>query len=159
MNEQDRSIKEILEVLKGRGQTLATAESLTAGLVAATIANVPGASAVLRGGVVVYATDLKGTLAGVPTDLLEAKGPVDPEVAVALANGVRATCQADWGIATTGVAGPDPQDGKPVGMVYIAVAGPEGAAVRELSLSGDRAAIRLQTVAAVVSLLKEQLDI
>lgn len=157
MNPQDQSIKNVLEVLKSRGQTLATAESLTAGLVTAAIANVPGASAVLRGGLVVYATDLKGELANVPNELLEAKGPVDPATAEALAVGTRKRCKADWGLATTGVAGPDPQDGKPVGMVYVAVAGPQGTAIRELSLTGDRAAIRTQTVTAVIELFAEQL--
>lgn len=157
MDPQDQAIKDVLEILKSRDQTLATAESLTAGLVAASIANVPGASAVLRGGLVVYATDLKGELANVPAELLEAKGPVDPATAEALAAGARARCKADWGLATTGVAGPDPQDSKPVGMVYIAVAGPESTTVRELSLTGDRAAIRAQTVTAVIELLAEQL--
>lgn len=157
MDKQEQAIKKVLEILRARRQTLATAESLTAGLVAATIANVPGASAVLRGGVIVYATDLKGELANVPAELLAAKGPVDPDTAEALAAGARERCKADWGLATTGVAGPDPQDGKPVGMVYVAVSGPEGTIVRELSLSGDRPAIRTQTVAAVIDLLAEQL--
>ena len=106
--------------LCGTGETLAVAESLTGGLLAATLVDVPGASQVFRGGLVVYATDLKATLAGVPAELLDERGPVDPDVAVALADGARERCGADWGLATTGVAGPDPQDGMAVGTVYVA---------------------------------------
>lgn len=140
-----------------RRQTMATAESLTGGLVAATIVEIPGVSAVYRGGVVVYATDLKHTLAGVPEDLLADRGPVDPDVARELAAGVRERCGADWGLATTGVAGPEPQDGVPVGLVYVAVAGPDGATVRELRLQGNRAAVRDGSAIAVLTLLVEAL--
>ena len=97
--------------LLARDETVAAAESLTAGLFCATLATVPGASATLRGGVVVYATELKTALAGVPVDLLAAHGPVSPEAAAALADGVRARCGASWGLGLTGVAGPDPVDG------------------------------------------------
>ncbi|MFI1989263.1 CinA family protein [Actinoplanes sp. NPDC020271] len=146
-----------VHVLVERHQTLATAESLTGGLVAATIVEIPGVSAVYRGGLVVYATELKGTLAGVPGELLEERGPVDPDVAAKLAEGARDRCGADWGLATTGVAGPEPQDGKPVGLVYVAVAGPDGTRVEELKLGGNRAAIRTESVTAVLSLLTEVL--
>jgi nicotinamide-nucleotide amidase len=141
-----------------RGETLATAESLTGGLVAATIVEIPGVSAVFRGGLVVYATELKAVLAGVSPALLAERGPVDPDVALALAAGARERCVADWGVSTTGVAGPDPQDGKPVGLVYVAVAGPTGAEVRELKLEGNRAVIRTESVTAVLSLLSEKLQ-
>ncbi|MGX6602617.1 CinA family protein [Micromonosporaceae bacterium Da 78-11] len=144
--------------LVDRGETLATAESLTGGLVAATLVEIPGVSAVYRGGLVVYATDLKHTLADVPADLLADRGPVDPDVARALAVGARQRCVSDWGLATTGVAGPEPQDGKPVGLVYIAVAGPFGATVLELKLTGNRAVIRTESVTAVLRLLDEQLQ-
>ena len=143
--------------LKARAETLATAESLTGGLVAATLVEIPGVSAVFRGGLVVYATDLKHALAGVPESLLKERGPVDPDVARALAEGARERCGADWGLATTGVAGPEPQDGKPVGLVYIAVAGPPGTVVRELRLTGSRASIRTESVTAVLSLLAAEL--
>jgi len=114
---------------------------------------------VYRGGLVVYATDLKAALAGVPTHLLDERGPVDPEVAAALAAGARERCRADWGVATTGVAGPTAQDGKPVGTAYIAVAGPAGPArVSHLRLGGDRATIRRATVAAALALVAEALD-
>src|SRR5206468_5053668 len=154
-----------LATLGGRGETLAVAESLTGGLLAATIVDVPGASAVFRGGLVVYATDLKASLAGVPADLLAARGPVDGEVAAALAAGARDRCAADWGLATTGVAGPDPQDGQPVGTVFVAVEGPFGTGsgsagggkVVALRLNGNRAEIRMESVRSVLALLLERL--
>jgi nicotinamide-nucleotide amidase len=147
----------VVHALKDRGETLAVVESLTGGLLAATLVDVAGVSAVFRGGLVVYATDLKATLAGVPTDLLDARGPVDPDVAVLLAAGGRERCGADWGLATTGVAGPEPQDGKPVGLVYVAVDGPSGPVVRRLDLDGGRAAVREGAVTAALRLLADQL--
>jgi len=146
-----------VHVLVERRQTLASAESLTGGLIAATIVEIPGVSTVFRGGFVVYATDLKHTLAGVPDDLLDERGAVDPDVALALATGTRERCTADWALATTGVAGPELQDGKPVGLVYVAVAGPDGATVRELNLTGSRASIRTETASAVLELLADEL--
>jgi nicotinamide-nucleotide amidase len=148
-----RSPGDLLATLAGCGQTLAVAESLTGGLLAAAVVEVPGASSVFRGGLVVYATDLKASLALVPDDLLAERGPVDPDVAIALADGARQQCRADWGLATTGVAGPDPQNGMPVGTVFVAVMGPAGSLVRALNLPGDRAAIRAATVDAALDLL------
>jgi nicotinamide-nucleotide amidase len=143
-----------LALLRARGQTLAVAESLTGGLLAATIVDVPKASDAFRGGLVVYATDLKASLAGVPLELLAAHGPVHPDVAAALARGARLRCTADWGVATTGVAGPDPQDGIPPGTVYVGLAGPDGLGlVRRLDLPGDRPAVRRGTVTAALDLL------
>ncbi|WP_431832259.1 nicotinamide-nucleotide amidohydrolase family protein [Corynebacterium bovis] len=122
----------VVAALRAAGLTLAAGESLTAGLLCATVADTPGASAVLRGGLVVYATDLKSGLAGVDGDLLRSRGPVDPDVAAALADGAAARCGADVGVGLTGVAGPDEQDGHPVGEVYIGlhVAGRETVAYR-----------------------------
>lgn len=140
-----------------RRETMATAESLTGGLVAATVVEIPGVSAVYRGGMVVYATELKARLAGVPEALLAERGPVDADVAAALASGARDRCGADWGLATTGVAGPEPQDGNPVGLVYVAVAGPDRVEVRELRLSGNRDAVRTESVTAVLQLLADTL--
>ncbi len=147
----------LVRVLIERRETLAVVESLTGGLLAATFVEISGVSAVFRGGLVVYATDLKASLAGVPPDLLAARGAVDPDVAVAMAEGGRARCGADWALATTGVAGPDPQEGKPVGLVFVAVAGPGGAAVRRLSVPGDRAVVRAGAVTAVLDLFAEKL--
>jgi nicotinamide-nucleotide amidase len=143
----------VVRWLAGRGETLAVAESLTGGQLAAAIVDVPGASAVFRGGLVVYATDLKESLAGVPAALLAARGPVDPDVALALAEGARQRCGADWGLATTGVAGPDRQDGVPVGTVYVAVAGPGESVVRALRVPGERPAVRRAAVAAALALV------
>jgi nicotinamide-nucleotide amidase len=152
----------LLETLAARGETLAVAESLTGGLLAATLVDVPGASRVFRGGLLVYATDLKTSLAGVPEHLLAEHGPVHEAVASALAEGARVRCQATWGLATTGVAGPDWQHGLAPGMVYVAIAGPTlpglTPSVRRLDLAGDRAAIRAGTVAAALDLLAVTLD-
>ena len=137
--------------LLARSETVAAAESLTAGLFCATLATVPGASATLRGGVVVYATDLKTELAGVPADLLARHGPVSSQTAVALAEGVRDRCGASWGVGLTGVAGPDPVDGHAPGRVYLGIADGERTDVHELDLAGDRAAVR---VAAVLTALE-----
>lgn len=141
------------QALLARGETVAAAESLTAGLFCATLATVPGASATLRGGVVVYATELKTALAGVPAELLAAHGPVSPETAGALADGVRRRCAASWGIGLTGVAGPDPVDGHGPGRVYLGVSGQVGTDVVQLDLPGDRAAVRASAVAAAMETL------
>jgi nicotinamide-nucleotide amidase len=154
----DSRVAGVVHALIERHETLATAESLTGGLVAAELVEVAGVSAVFRGGLVVYATELKHDLAGVPEDLLAERGPVDPDVAVALAHGARRRCGADWGVATTGVAGPEPQDGVPVGKVFVAVAGPGVEEVRELELDGSRAAVRERTVTAALGLLLEHLQ-
>jgi len=111
----------IIGLLAGRGQTVAVAESLTGGLLAAALTSIPGASAAFRGAVVAYATELKATVLGVPAGLLDRHGAVHPGVAAAMAAGVRRRMSATIGAATTGVAGPDSADGQPVGTVYIAV--------------------------------------
>ncbi|GAA3741834.1 CinA family protein [Micromonospora maritima] len=141
------------------GETLATVESLTGGLLAAAIVEIAGVSSIYRGGLVVYATDLKATLAGVPEDLLAERGPVDPDVAAALAEGGRQRCDAVWGLATTGVAGPEPQGDKPVGLVYVAVAGPAGTEVRRLDLDGGRDHIRAAAVIEALRLLAERIPV
>jgi nicotinamide-nucleotide amidase len=155
--EAPRLAAEALRLLDERGATLAVAESLTGGLVAAELTGVPGASRTFRGSVTAYATPLKHELLGVDAALLAARGAVDARVARKMAEGVRERLGADWGIATTGVAGPDPQDGHPVGTVFVAAAGPGGAVGRALALAGDRAEIRRATVAAVLELLTAQL--
>lgn len=145
---------EVVRLLTVRGETLAVAESLTGGLVAAEITEVPGASRAFRGSVTAYATGLKQELLGVDAGLLAARGAVDPQVAAQMAAGVRKALGADWGIATTGVAGPDPQDGQPVGTVFVAVDGPFGAGrvsasggkVEALRLNGSRAEIDRKSV-------------
>ncbi|MGE5828833.1 MAG: CinA family protein [Micromonosporaceae bacterium] len=150
------TVVELIEALAQRRETLAVAESLTGGLLCASIVDVPGASRVFRGGLVAYATDLKAALAGVPAQLLRERGAVDPDVAAALAAGARDRCGADWGLGITGVAGPEPQDGRPVGTVFIAVIGPGGTQVCEHVLPGDRAAVRTAAVTAALDLLAER---
>jgi nicotinamide-nucleotide amidase len=140
----------LVALLSGRGWTVAVAESLTGGMVAASIVDVPGASRVLRGGVVAYATDLKALLLGVDGDLLARSGPVDADVAAQMARGVRVRLGADLGLATTGVAGPAAQDGHPPGEVHVAVATARDVRVESLRLAGDRAEVRRQARGAVL---------
>lgn len=152
---------EVVHRLSSRGETLAFCESLTAGLASATVAEVSGASAVLRGGLITYATDLKVALAHVPQELIDEHGVVSPETAVAMAKGTRLVCDATWALALTGVAGPDSQDGHPVGEVFIACAGPQGVEVVRAHngeddskvLSGQRNEIRTQAVDCALELL------
>jgi nicotinamide-nucleotide amidase len=154
----ETDVARLVRALGARGESVAAAESLTAGLFCATVAEVPGASSVLRGGVVVYATDLKAVLAGVPAELLAAHGPVSPQTAAALAEGVRERCAADWGIGLTGVAGPDPVDGHGPGRVYLGVSGGRRTDVAELTLPGGRAAVRRAAVDAAVTALLARLS-
>jgi nicotinamide-nucleotide amidase len=143
----------LVRALKERGETVATAESLTGGLVAAVLTSVPGSSAVVRGGLVVYATPLKHELAGVDDELLAEQGPVHPDVAAQLADGARVTCGATWGVGLTGVAGPDPQGGIEPGVVHIGVSGPEIAKVHTIGLDGNRHQVRAAAVVAALGLL------
>lgn len=145
-------------LLAERGGSVAVAESLTGGLLGAALTDMPGASRTFRGGVLAYATELKNALLGVPSPLLEAESPVSAQVAAAMAAGVRDRLAATYGIALTGVAGPDAQAGRPPGTVYVAVAGPDGGQVRELALAGDRAEIRASAVCAALDLLREVLE-
>ncbi|GAP48857.1 MULTISPECIES: CinA family protein [Streptomyces] len=156
---------DVVRLLTVKGRTLAVAESLTGGLVAAEITSVPGASKVFRGSVTAYATELKHELLGVDATLLAARGAVDPQVAAQMAAGVRKALGTDWGIATTGVAGPEPQDGQAVGTVFVAVDGPlradsgsaGGGKVEALRLNGDREEIRRESVRSVLALLLKEL--
>ena len=144
---------EIIGLLAEAGRTVATAESLTGGLVAAALTDVPGSSRAFRGGVVAYATELKARLLGVDPGLLAAHGPVCAPVAAAMAEGVRQRLAATIGVATTGVAGPDPQDGHPPGTVHIAVSLDDDTVVRTIALPGDRDEVRRLTVERVLGLL------
>ena len=148
---------EVVDALRRRQATVATAESLTGGLVCATLVDVPGASDVVRGGIVAYAPRVKVDQLGVPADLVERAGTVDPRVARAMAVGVRDRLGATYGVATTGVAGPDPSEGKPVGTVHVAVAGPGEPAERTYAFDGDRGAIRRQACRAALEVLLARL--
>ncbi len=143
----------MLETLARRGETVATAESLTGGLLSARLTDVPGASRSFVGGVVSYATHVKVSALDVPADLVEQHGVISEECASAMARGVRTRLGSTWGIATTGVAGPDAQEGRPVGTVWVAVAGPDHVETRELALEGDRWAIRQASCDAALAVL------
>jgi len=145
----------LIELLTARGLRIAVAESLTGGLVAAALTSVPGASVVVSGGIVAYDTEVKHSLLGVDAALLAREGAVHAEVARQMARGVREALAvddrpADIGIATTGVAGPDWQDGKAPGTVYLGIADDRGADAIALELDGDRGAIRSATVRALL---------
>lgn len=148
------SAAELVETFSLKGLTIATGESLTAGLVSAGIADVPGASAVLRGGACTYATEIKAHVLGVSAELLAAHGAVDPEVARQMARGAARVFQADVGVATTGVAGPSEQDGKAVGTVFVATyrrecdESPERYLVQEHHFDGSRDEVRMQAAHA-----------
>lgn len=147
--------RRVLGSLARRGESLATAESLTGGLLAARLTDVPGASRSFVGGVVSYATRVKVSALDVPADLVEEHGVISEECAVAMARGVRARFGATWAMATTGVAGPDTQEARPVGTVWVAVAGPDRVETCELALHGDRSAIREATCDAALAVLDD----
>lgn len=142
-----------MDLLRGQGGTLATAESLTGGRLAAAMTAVPGASAAYVGGVVAYATRAKQQLLGVPEALVAEHGVVSVECARAMASGVRDALDATWGLSTTGVAGPDRQEGHPVGTVFVGLAGPDGSSAVALSLAGDRAEVQDLTVDEAIATL------
>jgi nicotinamide-nucleotide amidase len=142
----------LLAEAAARGWTIGVAESLTGGLVTAALVAVPGASRVLRGGIVAYATDLKAGLLGVDADLLAERGAVDEAVAAQMAAGIRTATGASVGLATTGVAGPDPQDGQEPGVVFVAVSTPVASEVQRLDLDGDRSKVIADSVRGVLDL-------
>ncbi|HEX4470603.1 MAG TPA: CinA family protein [Nocardioides sp.] len=135
---RDPDAAQALQLLGAAGATLATVESLTGGRLAAVVTAVPGASAAYLGGFVTYATALKESLVGVPHDLVEQYGVVSAECARAMATGCRDATGATYALATTGVAGPDSQEDKPVGTVFVGIAGPEGVSAVTMELVGDR---------------------
>jgi nicotinamide-nucleotide amidase len=148
---------EVVELLRLRGATAASAESLTGGRLAALFTEVPGSSEVFRGGVVAYATDVKVAVLDVPETVVEQHGVVSAECALEMARGVRRLTGATYGVSTTGVAGPDEQEGKPVGTVYLGVAGPDGDSAVALELVGDRATIQDRTCREAVLALADRL--
>lgn len=148
----------VVAALAAREETVAVAESATAGQVCARLADVPGASRVLRGGVVVYTSEAKLDLLGLDEGLLQREGPVCAPVAEALATRVRSLLASDWGVGVTGVAGPEPHGGRPVGTVVWAVAGPGGSTdVHERHFTGDRGTIRTRLGSAALETLRRRL--
>lgn len=150
------SAADVVALAARLGLTVATAESLTAGMIASALADVPGASAVLRGGIVAYQVPVKRDLLGVDAELLAAAGAVDPRVAAAMATGARTALSADIGVATTGVAGPSAHEGKPVGTVFTAISTASGTESFEHHFAGDRKGIRIASRdAALAELFRE----
>ncbi len=147
-----------LDLLRHAGATVATAESLTAGQISATLASVAGASDALRGGLTAYATDVKIAVLGVDAALVAAYGAVSTQCAEAMARQALELFHATWALSATGVAGPGEQEGKPAGTVFVGLAGPDGVRVRALSLAGSRNQIRAATVQAALTLLEAVLD-
>jgi nicotinamide-nucleotide amidase len=147
-----------LRALRVRAETVATAESLTCGLIAASLADVPGASAVLRGGLAAYATDVKTGVLGVDTDLVTRYGVVSVQCVEAMAARAREVFRSDWAVASTGVAGPDRQEGHDVGTVFVGVDGPGIRRSARLRLSGERNEIRASTVDGALNLLEAALE-
>jgi nicotinamide-nucleotide amidase len=150
----------ILAELNSRGETLASAESLTGGMIGALLTDVPGSSASYLGGVISYATRLKATLAGVDQSTLAEVGPVAERTAAEMARGVAELCGANWGVATTGVAGPEAQDGHAVGQVSLPSATKgELLRVKELALQGDLHGDSAAGGPAALALLAEALGL
>jgi nicotinamide-nucleotide amidase len=154
--EDERPVEElVLEACRERGLTLVTAESCTGGLVAARLTSVPGSSDVFLGAVVAYADEVKAAELGVSENMLRTHGAVSAEVAAAMATGARARLRADVAVAVTGIAGPGGGTAeKPVGLVYLHAEGPDTSRGRELSLPGDREAIRVRATVAALHLLR-----
>jgi len=144
--------------LKARLGSVAVAESLTGGRLAAAFTETPGASAYFRGGVVAYATEAKASLLGVDEAVLATDGAVSARTAAAMATGVRELFGATWGLATTGVAGPDEQEGKPVGTLHLGLAGPDGVTTRSMRLPGDRPRIQTFSVVQALDVLRRTLS-
>ncbi len=147
----------LVQLLRARGETVGTAESLTGGLLCAALVDVPGASQAVRGAVVAYAADVKVGVLGVPATVLAEHGTVSTATARAMAERARTVLAVDWAVATTGVAGPDPAEGRPPGTVHLAVAGRARVAERSLILDGDRADVRRDAVRAALALLRVEL--
>jgi nicotinamide-nucleotide amidase len=153
----ERAADDLVTALREAGLTVAVAESLTGGAACSLLTRTAGASEVVRGAVVAYATDLKSALLDVDAEELARSGPVTARVAQAMALGVRSLLGADLGLATTGEAGPESGSGAPVGTVFVAAVSPAGSWVRQLTLGGGREAIRAATVAAVLDLARDAL--
>lgn len=158
MTEQER----LLGALRERGWRVAAAESLTGGMVASALIEVPGASESMVGGVVAYDTEIKGSVLGVDRGLLAEHGPVHPEVARQMARGVRRALrlgsgEPELGLSTTGIAGPASPDGQPVGTVFVGVSTPEGERAEKHVFEGGRAEIRRRAVAAALALALDAL--
>jgi nicotinamide-nucleotide amidase len=148
---------EVVDLLRRQGATIATAESLTGGRLAALLTEIPGSSEVYRGGVVAYATGMKIDVLEVPETVVDKHGVVSADCARAMARGVRRLAGTAYGVSTTGVAGPEEQEGKPVGTVYVGVAGPDGDSAVALELVGDRGSIQDRTCREALAAVADRL--
>ena len=149
----------LIRGLQAQGLTVATCESLTGGMICAALVDVPGASRVVRGGLITYQTDTKSLLAGVDAGLIEAHGVVSAEVARAMAAGARDALHADIAVSATGMASPGEIGDPPAGTVFVGLASAAGVQAVELHLTGDRQAVRQQTVDAAIKLIGQEIGI
>ena len=149
----------LIRGLQAQGLTVATCESLTGGMICAALVDVPGASRVVRGGLITYQTDTKSLLAGVDAGLIEAYGVVSAEVARAMAAGARDALHADIAVSATGMASPGEIGDPPAGTVFVGLASEKGVQAVELHLTGDRQAVRQQTVDAAIKLIGQEIGI
>ena len=149
----------LIRGLQAQGLTVATCESLTGGMICAALVDVPGASRVVRGGLITYQTDTKSLLAGVDAGLIETHGVVSAEVARAMAAGARDALHADIAVSATGMASPGEIDDPPAGTVFVGLASAAGVQAVELHLTGDRQAVRQQTVDAAIKLIGQEIGI
>lgn len=158
-NQPDQAAAEALRLLRRHGWTIATCESITGGGIGATLTSVPGSSAVFRGGLITYATDLKVTLAGVDASFVAENGVINERTAREMADGAARRCRTDVGLSATGVAGPDSEDGAAPGTVWLGLALPAGwddrLRARRLDLPGDRSQVRAQTIQGALAWLIE----
>ena len=153
------TIEKMVEVLKARAISIATAESCTGGLLGKSITDVSGSSAVYPGGVISYCNRIKHQLLGVEQELLDTLGPVSAPVARQMAEGVRRVIGADYGVSVTGSAGPNSDEsGKPVGLVYLAASDGVTTVIRECRFDGDRSAVRAQAAEAAADLVLNLLE-
>ncbi len=155
----ESSTRDVHDLLLASGATIAVAESLTGGLLGAELTSVPGSSATFLGGITAYASAAKTSLLGVSADLLALHGAVHPDVAAAMAHGVRARFGSTYAVGLTGVAGPDPQDGQPPGTVFVALVGAGPERMLALTLAGGRTKVRRQAVRAALDLVVQELDV
>ena len=155
----EASTRDVHELLLASGATIAVAESLTGGLLGAELTSIPGSSATFLGGITAYASAAKTSLLGVSADLLALHGAVHPDVAAAMAHGVRARFGSTYAVGLTGVAGPDPQDGQPPGTVFVALVGAGPERMLALTLTGSRRNVRREAVRAALALVVQELDI
>ena len=149
----------LIRGLQAQGLTVATCESLTGGMICAALVDVPGASRVVRGGLITYQTDTKSLLAGVDAGLIETHGVVSAEVARAMAAGTRDALHADIAVSATGMASPGEIGDPPAGTVFVGLASAAGVQAVELHLAGDRQAVRQQTVDAAIKLIGQEIGI